>query len=575
MSFTNLSGGAVVLGALALLGVAFLLQRLKVRHREVVVPTTLFWREALERSDARKLVERFRHPLSFALICAILLLLWVALAGPTPDQTRGTHHLVLVDGGASMGRTLAGTGAGSDAADDRRTRLDVALERAAELADQLPRARTRFVLTGAVPRTLLGPGEPTELLARRTADLVADAAPSRLAAELFELVEAHAQGATLGFPAGEPVSVLVLGDLDAATAERVLARAGELTLEAVELPGELAANNGILGLGLAPARSGAWDAVDLWISTSGPTPRVTVGGQSMTPTAVDGGFTLADLGANGALVEVALDAGDGLDLDDTAALYLPRRERLVVALDPALPADAAGPLRAAVFADPGLEVQGDATGDADIAIVFAPAGPTAPASLPTLRITEDAGLAVVATRPATATPFEPLFEALALGTIGTDLGGEALATPEQPYLSESIADGPATLAIDGALLAAPFDLSEGRTLPLLVGLGTRWLAGQAELLPFAAVGRDLVTTERDGLGLPLRPRATGDFDLGEDRHHASLLDASTSSGSVAATLPPASDLGGGGDPDRTTPLLLLALALFVLEWFFLRTRRMP
>ncbi|MDF1799184.1 MAG: BatA domain-containing protein [Planctomycetota bacterium] len=573
MSFTNLSGGAVVLGALALVGVAFLLQRLKVRHREVVVPTTLFWREALERSDARKLVERFRHPLSFALICALLLLLWVALAGPAPDRTRGTHHLVLVDGGASMGRSLADAGAGPLA--ERRTRLDVALERAAELAEELPRARTRFVLTGAVPRTLLGPGEPTELLARRTADLVADAAPSRLAAELFELVEAHARGASLGFPPGEPVSVLVLGDLDAATAERVLARAGELTLEAVELPGELAANDAILGLGIAPAASGAWDAVDLWISTSGPAPAVLVGGQPRTPTPVDGGFALTDLGASGALVEVSLPAGDGLGLDDTAALYLPRRERLVVALDPALPAEAAGPLRAAVIADPGLDLLGVTTGDADVAIAFAPAGPLVPASLPTLRITEDADLAVVATRPPGTAPFEPLFEALALGSIGTDLGGEALAAPMQPHLAESVADGPATLAINGALLAAPFDLSEGRSLPLFVGLGTRWLAGQAELLPFAAVGRDLVTTERDGLGLPLRPRATGDFDLGEDRHHASLLDASTTFGSVAATLPPAADLGGGGDPDRTTPLLLLALALFMLEWFFLRTRRMP
>ena len=91
----HLSPTVALVGAAALVGLAFLLQRLKVRHREVLVPTTLFWREAVERSEARKLTERFRHPLAFLLVVLILLLLWLALAGPKPAAAKGGRGSLL------------------------------------------------------------------------------------------------------------------------------------------------------------------------------------------------------------------------------------------------------------------------------------------------------------------------------------------------------------------------------------------------------------------------------------------------------------------------------------------------
>ena len=53
--------GAWFLGAAALAAGLFLLQRLRVRHRPVVVVSTLFWQEALQEARARVLVQRFRH----------------------------------------------------------------------------------------------------------------------------------------------------------------------------------------------------------------------------------------------------------------------------------------------------------------------------------------------------------------------------------------------------------------------------------------------------------------------------------------------------------------------------------
>jgi len=80
MSFTTLSPLSIALGLVGLAGVLYLLQRLRVRHREIDVVTTLFWREALQETRARVLVRRFRHPLAYAFVLAIAALLWLAFA---------------------------------------------------------------------------------------------------------------------------------------------------------------------------------------------------------------------------------------------------------------------------------------------------------------------------------------------------------------------------------------------------------------------------------------------------------------------------------------------------------------
>lgn len=594
MSFLHLSGGAVLAGALALAAAAFLLQRLKVRHREVLVPTTLFWREALEKSEARKLTERFRHPLAYALVLLILLLLWLALAGPRADGGRGAHVLLVVDGGAAMDRRVEDAGARGERL------LDRALAKAGELAADLPAARRAVVLAGSPPRTLLGPGEPAELYAARVADLDPDAAPGRLAEELLVTLETHAAGHPGTFGAGEPLRVLVLG---APGLVLPPVADGDATLEAVDLGVTPAADDGLLALGLAPAASGAWDRVDLLVVTTGPTPAVTVDGVPVAPRVAaaddaDGRatFEVADLVADGSTVRAAVAAAaggpaDASSLGDVAELVLPRRERLGVFVDPALPAAERGLLLGVLDADPGLDPA--PAGEARVALLFAPPGPepTAPGGLPALLVTEPADPAttpVLRARRPTADedlpPFGPTFRALGLDRPGTDLSaGETPGAPvevaPEPTLTEERGDGPALLAVDRRLLAPPYDLVEGRALPLLVGLGVRWLASTEELVPYALAGRDLAVTGRDSLGLPPRPRRAGAF---ASPAHEGTLAAGLVADHLAPEAPPtalepleAGSLPGGGDADRGAPLLLLALLLLGLEWHLLRTRRIP
>jgi len=307
-------------------------------------------------------------------------------------------------------------------------------------------------------------------------------------------------------------------------------------------------------------------------------------------------WRVSDLLADGSTVRVTLPGDDASSLDDAAELTLPIRDRLGVYLDPALPGPEGALLAAVVAADPGLDaVAADA---ADVALLFAPPGPapSGPAAdRPALLLTESpegSAPALVARRagadgdPAHRRPaFGPTFEALALGRVGTDLtagerkGAGALTEPAPaPTLAEETSPGPPRLTLDLRLLSAPYDLAEGRGLPLYLGLGLRWLAGTGELVPYAAAGRDLVTSARDELGLAPRPRRAGSFGplhAGGETLTAALL-ASPTAGGLTPLSPADTDrLPTGGDPDRGAPFLVLALLLLGLEWHLFRTRRMP
>ena len=102
MSFSNLPLVWGLLGALAIAGILYLLQRLRVRHQLVEVETTLFWQQAMEESRARVLVQRFRHPWAYLLILAIALLLWLSVAGLRGGGDAQRDHVVLLDGSAAM-----------------------------------------------------------------------------------------------------------------------------------------------------------------------------------------------------------------------------------------------------------------------------------------------------------------------------------------------------------------------------------------------------------------------------------------------------------------------------------------
>jgi hypothetical protein len=304
VSFQLLPAAAVLAGIAALAALLFLLQRLRVRHKEVVVPTTLFWQAAVQETRARVFVQRFRHPLAYLLLLVATSLLWLAFAEPvggTDDRDRAT--IFLLDGSAGM------------AWGDR-------FERAKRtLIDQVSRVAERkaeVIFCGGWPRTLLREGEHPILLEHRLGNVWPMACPS-----LLERVVA-------ALPRGRETTLVVVGDAplrDAVVPEG-------WTVHRPGAAGDRGANAGVLALGVAEAASGAWDRVDVFVQAPA--------GYSIN---LD---SLTDVPARGQEVVVTLPGGDAIALDDEARLVLPRRSVVRVQSTPEL--------RAVFEADPGVEI---------------------------------------------------------------------------------------------------------------------------------------------------------------------------------------------------------------------------
>ena len=177
MSFGFVPAVLGVLGLAAVAAVLFALHRLRVRHQQVEVETTLFWRQAIEESRARVRTQRFRHPLTYALLLLICGLLWLSFAGLRGDGDAGRRHLVLLDGSAGMAHGA---------------RFARAAEAAADYAAGLPDDARTVVLCGAGAQTLLRPGEEALLLTRRLEGVAPAAAPSSVARVLLDHVRSRA-----------------------------------------------------------------------------------------------------------------------------------------------------------------------------------------------------------------------------------------------------------------------------------------------------------------------------------------------------------------------------------------------
>ena len=110
MTPTIFGWGAALVGAGVLAGLLYLLQRLRTRFRPMRVPTTMFWQKAVEESQARVLVRRFRHPWAYALILLLSLALWFAFSGlQWTAREDGRRRIFVLNGGADA--DIAGDGA--------------------------------------------------------------------------------------------------------------------------------------------------------------------------------------------------------------------------------------------------------------------------------------------------------------------------------------------------------------------------------------------------------------------------------------------------------------------------------
>lgn len=554
MNLLGMSAGWFALGLAALAALLYALQRLRVRHREVEVVTTLFWMQAVQETRARVFVQRFRHPWAYLLLLLIASLLWLATARPAFDGEGGREHVLVLDGSAGMASGQ---------------RLQTAVQQVAARAAELPRARTRILFAGGRIDVVLDRREPLAMFEQRLAGRPVEAVPPSLvrAVEML-LPTAGADGLDIELFAADP--------LDAA---RLPPLPPTVSVHQAPPPPSLQSNAGITALGVREARSGDWDKVDLRVEVAGSAlPTFRLGGAPLlapTPEVVPGGagFTLLDLPARGQQLMVALPAGDALALDDRASLWLPDRKPLRVLLGADLPPT----LRAALAADRGLElVEG---GAADVAVCRA--GSAAAADLPALQLSGDDAPAFVVRHEVVRDAAEQLradFDQLGLQEVDATALAEAAQKPIELQIEASGRRGVDVWAV---LFGNDFDFAATRAMPLFVAKALRYLAAVPPLPFQCAAGevlRGVDTVQRasrtlDSLGAELRLPAAGDYQAGGRPLSASLLSPAVSMPSPGVALPAPSASGGGGD--LWPWLVLLALLLLLLEWVLVRRERMP
>ena len=471
MNFLNLAPWAVLAGIAALAGLLYLLQQLRIRHAERLVPTTLFWAAAVREAPVRVFRQRFRHWLAYLLLLAICSLLWLGFADPEAGDQRPSDYAVLyLDGSAH-------SAGGEDFARAKR-------ELVRQLAD-LPAHRREVIWGGGHNLKLLSAGEDRLLLEKRLEMLTPEAAPSGLDEQLRLLADYGA------YP--ERVDVLVFGRAPASAAVLDGLPSGARVVRALEYA-EGGSNRGIVALGVGPARSGAWDRVDVAIRIAA-TGELTASIEDLAVrlvadangalalSQVDAGdFLVHDLPANGGVLEVRINGEDDLPLDDVARLTLPKRRAIRVALSPNLNAS----VRRAIAADPGLDPgvdnpeavvrnRGENLGGALPALEFAPLAEGRAA----FEIGYDGGWdAERALRSSVA--------ALALDQIDGAGLAAALQRPVGVVLEEAERR---SLLLWSELLDDRYNFVGSRSFPLFLSRSLRWLAGEEPWYAYLAAGR--------------------------------------------------------------------------------------
>ena len=465
----SLAAPAILAGLAGLAAALYLLQRLRVRHREVPVVTTLFWKQALEETRARVFVQRFRHLPAYLLLLAICALLWLGFADPRADGGGGARTALLLDASAGMREG------------DRFAEAKAAL---IEEARELPADGRHVIYCGGHVRTLLAPGENVLLLEKRLAGLAPEEAPSSLARVARALRRE------------DPDIVLrVHGD-----PARVVA------LEA---------------FGIAPAASGRWDAVDVLVRPApddGGSAPLRDGIPLVQHERAGGGGTTStglwrDVPAAGGRITISHDGREH-------ALVLPRRAPIRVGVL-GMAGRALAPI---VRADPGLQLVEDdpdvAIGDGDVLVN---------GSIPSLDFVADADATFVLRLPEAVA--QAGLEAVARDLTLAEIDGAALAealgrpvtvTAEDPATTARPmhGEGHRAILVDAALLDPEVGFTRSRAFPLFVAAAIRRLARVAALAPTVAVGEPVVgvttaLTTADGtildpLGVPFTPAVVGD-----------------------------------------------------------------
>lgn len=516
MSFASFGWPATVAGMIALAGIVFLLQRLRAERRVLRLPTAGLWAQAMRDTPSRVLGGRFRYWLTYLLILAIAVLLWLAVAHPQARPGEGDWRMQLfyLDNSALM------TG-GDDLAQAKRALLADVRETAVD--------RREVVLGDAVGTRLLAAGESVSLLSRRLDLVTGEARPSSFGAWLTRAGRGKASiryyGAWGAVRDVRPVAALRYGYF------------------APPVPD----NRGIVALGVTPAASGRVGKADALVTVAaahGPAPtaselRWAMDGRGFTPARIEalggGRFVARDLDATGALLSVALARGDGFAADDSAQVRLADRRPLRVALlDGTPPA-----VRTVVAADPSLAVV-----SADQAhVVVGSARAVRSIDRPALILSDPATQpqAFMFAGPGEADRGELAGQLDSLGLTGIDAG--ALADTLHRPIGVDARNGRQRLVALWAEIVGPASpFTQSPVMPIFVSRSLQWLGG------------------REG-GASL-DKAEGLTD------RATTLAVADASPRLAVESP-----GGAWPPDMPFVLLLLvAGSLLGVEWWLVQRR---
>lgn len=585
---SSLGALGTVLGLAALAGLLYFLQRLRVRQRVVVVETTMFWRQALEDSRARTLVERFRHPWAYAFLLLIASLLWLALADLRPSKDGGTTHVVLLDASALM----SGPG-----------RLEEALGVVEDFLETVEDEARSVVYCGGRARTVLLPGEDRLLLRERVGKLRAEASPPTIEAALHT---------ALASKSGD-LRVVIAGDarLASATEEllpadvevthlRLPSRAGLAPSDKNNDRQDEARSFGITALGCSEAQSGAWDRVDVLVevyavgreippkSTAPDAPRVAIDAKPLEREAevhdVGDGlrqFVYRDLAARGGVFTASVGAqrSDLVPLDDRAQIVLPDRRTIAVSIEAGLP-DA---LALAIDSDPALR---RVANGADIVLRRSGSsfGGNAPRVLEFSKSAE-APSAISITCAPSEEPEQIVRELYA--HLGLDeIDAARLARAQERIVTMTAQRGSArSIAIWESLLSSDFDFVQSRAFPLFCALAIRWICEDWVPPQSLRVGSPIALgtgpienaagTALPSLGDAFTPARAGTYRTASgQRIEASLLDRKVSAHSEATDARVEEEPGGTWMPLRSL-LAIVALVLLCLEWQVYRRGRMP
>ncbi|MBN1512569.1 MAG: VWA domain-containing protein [Phycisphaerae bacterium] len=339
MTFSGIPiGWALALAAGAAVALV-LLHRLRVRPRELRVVTVLFWAHAAERTRARTLFERFRHPLTYALLATICILPCLAAARPawSGDPKDRLYEVVVVDAGMAM-----------HGAEDRwNAATTAALHEAERLAGH---DRLAVIVADPWPRVIQSFTDPKPLLKRKLAGVVPSNRPADRTGAM-RLAEALLRGREHG-------QAVWIGDPDDA-----VMNASGAPWRGVPVPGPKQ-NAGIVCMTFEPAagdplrgllrvRVGSWGPagrdVTLRVDRGGGAPLLDET-RSLSPGDVTD-FIVPDLPADGDALIARLGPADERPADGTATFRVPLRTPIRVCGGDAV----AGSLRAAIAADPSVQ----------------------------------------------------------------------------------------------------------------------------------------------------------------------------------------------------------------------------